>query len=433
MKVLPVATGTGISRSEIRPDDSSVMRAARATPFRCRESYHTSSGPCNPLRRASVARVSVDGAGGVFYTCRLFRGANPFAVLQNRCVGTGVREGKATKPTMSKSYSVAVAGATGAVGVEMIKMLEQRNFPLKSLKLLASSRSAGKKMTFRGEELTVEEMTEASFKGVDIALFSAGASISRQFRQAVTDAGCVMIDNSSAFRMEDDVPLVVPEVNPEDVKWHKGVIANPNCSTIIMLVPVAPLHRAFGLKRLVVSTYQAASGAGAKGMDELLRQTRDVLDGKPAEPHAFVDPIAFNVFPHIDVFQPNGYTKEEMKMVNETRKMLHTDAIRVSCTCVRVPVQRAHSEALNLEFEKPVTPEQAREVLAAAPGVIVVDDPADNRYPMPIDASGHGEVLVGRIRQDISQPGQTGLDMFVAGDQLLKGAAYNAVQIAELL
>lgn len=334
---------------------------------------------------------------------------------------------------MSKSYSVAVAGATGAVGVEMIKMLEQRNFPLQSLKLLASSRSAGKKMTFRGEELTVEEMTEASFKGVDIALFSAGASISRQFRQAVTDAGCVMIDNSSAFRMEDDVPLVVPEVNPEDVKWHKGVIANPNCSTIIMLVPVAPLHRAFGLKRLVASTYQAASGAGAKGMDELLRQTRDVLDGKPAEPHAFVDPIAFNVFPHIDVFQPNGYTKEEMKMVNETRKMLHTDAIRVSCTCVRVPVQRAHSEALNLEFEKPVTPEQAREVLAAAPGVIVVDDPANNRYPMPIDASGHGEVLVGRIRQDISQPGQTGLDMFVAGDQLLKGAAYNAVQIAELL
>ena len=344
-----------------------------------------------------------------------------------------MREGKATKPTMSKSYSVAVAGATGAVGVEMIKMLEQRNFPLQSLKLLASSRSAGKKMTFRGEELTVEEMTEASFKGVDIALFSAGASISRQFRQAVTDAGCVMIDNSSAFRMEDDVPLVVPEVNPEDVKWHKGVIANPNCSTIIMLVPVAPLHRAFGLKRLVASTYQAASGAGAKGMDELLRQTRDVLDGKPAEPHAFVDPIAFNVFPHIDVFQPNGYTKEEMKMVNETRKMLHTDAIRVSCTCVRVPVQRAHSEALNLEFEKPVTPEQAHEVLAAAPGVIVVDDPANNRYPMPIDASGHGEVLVGRIRQDISQPGQTGLDMFVAGDQLLKGAAYNAVQIAELL
>ena len=344
-----------------------------------------------------------------------------------------MREGKATEPTMSKSYSVAVAGATGAVGVEMIKMLEQRNFPLQSLKLLASSRSAGKKMTFRGEELTVEEMTEASFKGVDIALFSAGASISRQFRQAVTDAGCVMIDNSSAFRMEDDVPLVVPEVNPEDVKWHKGVIANPNCSTIIMLVPVAPLHRAFGLKRLVASTYQAASGAGAKGMDELLRQTRDVLDGKPAEPHAFVDPIAFNVFPHIDVFQPNGYTKEEMKMVNETRKMLHTDAIRVSCTCVRVPVQRAHSEALNLEFEKPVTPEQAREVLATAPGVIVVDDPANNRYPMPIDASGHGEVLVGRIRQDISQPGQTGLDMFVAGDQLLKGAAYNAVQIAELL
>ena len=348
-----------------------------------------------------------------------------------------------------KSFHVAIAGATGAVGVEMLKTLESRNFPVASLKLLASSRSAGKKATFRGEELVIEEMTEQSFKGVDIALFSAGASVSKQFRQAVVDAGAVMIDNSSAFRMEDDVPLVVPEVNPEDVKWHKGVIANPNCTTIIMLVAVAPLHRAFGLKRLVASTYQSASGAGAKGMLELLAQTkallaeakdmdelaeryRDVL-ARIDPPKAFVDPLAFNVFPHIDVFQPNGYTKEEMKMVNEARKMLHDPSLRISCTSVRVPSLRAHSESLNAEFSRKVTPEEARKVLSSAPDVVLVDDPEANKYPMPVDASGHGEVLVGRIRQDISNPDGTSLDLFVSGDQLLKGAAYNAVQIAELL
>ena len=350
---------------------------------------------------------------------------------------------------MNRPLHVAIAGATGAVGVEMLKTLERRNFPVASLKLLASARSAGKKATFRGEELVIEEMTEASFKGVDVALFSAGAGVSKQFRQAVVDAGAVMVDNSSAFRLEDDVPLVVPEVNPEDVKWHKGVIANPNCTTIIMLVAVAPLHRAFGLRRLVASTYQSASGAGAKGMLELLAQTkallaeakdmdelaeryRDVL-ARIDPPKAFVDPLAFNVFPHIDVFQPNGYTKEEMKMVNESRKMLHDPSLRISCTSVRVPSLRAHSESLNLEFAQKVTPEMVREVLATAPGVIVVDDPANNKYPLPIDASGHGEVLAGRIRQDVSNPDGTGIDMFVAGDQLLKGAAYNAVQIAELL
>ena len=350
---------------------------------------------------------------------------------------------------MSRSLHVAIAGATGAVGVEMIKTLERRNFPVASLKLLASARSAGKKMKFRGEEIAVEEMTEASFKGVDVALFSAGAGVSKQFRRAVVDAGATMVDNSSAFRLEDDVPLVVPEVNPEDVKWHKGVIANPNCTTIIMLVAVAPLHRTFGLRRLVASPYQSASGAGAKGMLELLAQTkallaeakdmdelaeryRDVL-ARIDPPKAFGDPIAFNVFPHIDVFQPNGYTKEEMKMVNESRKMLHDPSLRISCTSVRVPSLRAHSESLNLEFSQKVTPEMVREVLATAPGLIVVDDPANNRYPLPIDASGHGEVLAGRIRQDVSNPDGTGIDMFVAGDQLLKGAAYNAVQIAELL
>ena len=340
---------------------------------------------------------------------------------------------------MPRPLHVAVAGATGAVGVEMIKTLERRNFPVASLKLLASARSVGRKMTFRGEEIAVEEMTEASFKGVDVALFSAGAGVSKQFRQAVVESGAVMIDNSSAFRLEDDVPLVVPEVNPEDVKWHHGVIANPNCTTIIMLVAVAPLHRAFGLKRLVASTYQSASGAGAKGMNELLAQTkallaeakdmdelaeryRDVL-ARIDPPKAFADPLAFNVFPHIDVFQPNGYTKEEMKMVNESRKMLHDPSLRISCTSVRVPSLRAHSESLNLEFSKKVTPEMVREVLATAPGAIVMDDPASNKYPMPVDASGHGEVLVGRIRQYGSFADGTGSDMVVAVDQILKAAA----------
>ena len=334
---------------------------------------------------------------------------------------------------MSRQYSVAVAGATGAVGVEMVKVLEERNFPVGSLKLLASSRSAGKTMKFRGVDVTIEELKHDSFKGVDIALFSAGGSISKEYRQSVVDAGAVMIDNSSAFRMENDVPLVVPEVNPEDVKWHKGVIANPNCSTIIMLVAVAPLHRAFGLKRLVASTYQATSGAGAKGMDEMIVQTRQVLDGQPISPSVFAHRIAFNLIPHIDVFTDNGYTKEELKMLNESRKMLHDDSIMVTCTCVRVPVMRAHSESLNLEFSVPVTADMARAVLAAASGVTLVDDPAAKRYPMPVDASGQGNVLVGRIRQDISRKDGKGLDMFVSGDQVLKGAALNAVQIAELI
>lgn len=334
---------------------------------------------------------------------------------------------------MSRQYSVAVAGATGAVGVEMVKVLEERNFPVGSLKLLASSRSAGKTMKFRGADVTIEELKHDSFKGVDIALFSAGGSISKEYRQSVVDAGAVMIDNSSAFRMENDVPLVVPEVNPEDVKWHKGVIANPNCSTIIMLVAAAPLHRAFGLKRLVASTYQATSGAGAKGMDEMIVQTRQVLDGQPISPSVFAHRIAFNLIPHIDVFTDNGYTKEELKMLNESRKMLHDDSIMVTCTCVRVPVMRAHSESLNLEFSVPVTADMARAVLAAASGVALVDDPAAKRYPMPVDASGQGNVLVGRIRQDISRKDGKGLDLFVSGDQVLKGAALNAVQIAELL
>lgn len=334
---------------------------------------------------------------------------------------------------MSKMYNVAVAGATGAVGVEMVKTLEKRNFPVKSLKLLASKRSAGKTMTFKGEPVVIEELTHDSFKGVDIALFSAGGDISREFAKSVVDSGAVMIDNSSAFRMEDDVPLVVPEVNPEDIKWHKGIIANPNCSTIIMLVAVAPLHRAKKLKRLVAATYQATSGAGAKGMDELLVQTRQLLNNEPIEPKAFAHRIGFNLIPHIDVFKDNGYTKEELKMLYESRKMLHEPELMVSCTCVRVPVLRAHSEALNLEFAEEITPDEARAILKNAPGVEVVDDPANKCYPMPVDATEKYDVLVGRIRQDISRHDKRGLDIFVAGDQVLKGAALNAVQIAELL
>ncbi|MBQ9788164.1 MAG: aspartate-semialdehyde dehydrogenase [Lentisphaeria bacterium] len=334
---------------------------------------------------------------------------------------------------MAKEFNVAVAGATGAVGVEMLKTLEKRNFPIKNLKLLASARSAGQVVEFKGEKLVIEEMTENSFKGVDIALFSAGGDISKQFRKSVVDAGAVMIDNSSAFRMEAGVPLIVPEVNPEDIKNHNGVIANPNCSTIIMLVAVAPLHRAKKLKRLVAATYQATSGAGAKGMSEMLTQTQQVLNGEAINPQVFAHRIAFNLIPHIDAFTDNGYTKEELKMLNETRKMLHDDSINISCTCVRVPVMRAHSEALNLEFADDITPEEARAILATAPGVTVVDDIANKVYPMPVDATEQYNVLVGRIRQDISRNDKKGLDIFVAGDQVLKGAALNAVQIAELL
>ncbi|MEI3038862.1 MAG: aspartate-semialdehyde dehydrogenase [Victivallales bacterium] len=335
---------------------------------------------------------------------------------------------------MGRPMNVAVAGATGAVGVEMLETLEKRNFPVASIKLLASARSAGKKMKFRGGEITIEEMKPESFKGVDIALFSAGSDVSKQYRQACADAGCVMIDNSSAFRMDDDVPLVIPEINPEDAFKHHGVIANPNCTTAIMAVAVYPLHKAKGLKRLIASTYQAASGGGAPAMQELLDQTREVLNGaERVEPKVMAQQIAFNLFPHIDSFQPNGYTKEELKMVNETRKIMHIPDLMLTCTSVRVPIMRAHSESLNLEFEQEITPEEAREILSKAPGVIVRDDPANKVYPMPIDATGKFDVIVGRIRQDISRNDKRGLEIFVSGDQLLKGAALNAVQIAEVL
>jgi aspartate-semialdehyde dehydrogenase len=333
---------------------------------------------------------------------------------------------------MSKKFNVAIAGATGAVGVEMIETLEKRNFPVNELRLLASARSAGKTLKYNGKDIVIEELTENSFENIDFALFSAGGDISKQYARAVVDSGAIMIDNSSAFRMDDSVPLVVPEVNAEDAFKHKGIIANPNCSTIIMVVAVNPLHKAKKLKRLVASTYQATSGAGAKGMEELEIQTRQLLNGEAIEPKAFAHRIGFNLIPHIDVFQDNGYTKEELKMLNESRKIMHCPDLMVSCTCVRVPVMRAHSESLNMEFEEAITPEEVRTILQSAPGVKLVDNTAAREYPMPIDASGLYDILAGRIRQDCSRTDGKGIDMFISGDQLLKGAALNAVQIAEL-
>ncbi|HNO76472.1 MAG TPA: aspartate-semialdehyde dehydrogenase [Phycisphaerae bacterium] len=328
---------------------------------------------------------------------------------------------------------VAIVGATGAVGQEFLSLIDKRNLQTESIKLLASARSAGKKVAFNGRDLTVEELTPDSFNGVDLALFSAGGSISKEYAPIAANAGCVVVDNSSAFRMDPATPLVVPEVNPEDVRNHKGIIANPNCSTIIMVVPVWPLHQVNPIKRIVVSTYQAASGAGQAAMLELEQETRDVLAGKQVTPNIFPYQYAFNLFSHNSDVGDNGYNTEEMKMVNETRKMFHCEGIQVTATCVRVPVMRAHSEAINLQFTNPITPDEVRDVLSKAPGVRIVDQRSPQHYPMPIDASGKDDVLVGRIRQDISQPDGCGIDMFVSGDQLLKGAALNAVQIAELL
>ena len=335
---------------------------------------------------------------------------------------------------MGRSLRVAVAGATGAVGIEMVKTLERRNFPVSEIKLLASARSAGKTMKFKGEDVVIQEMTKDSFNDVDIALFSAGSSISKEYAPIFRgNKNVVMIDNSSCFRMDEDVPLVVPEVNAEDAFKHNGIIANPNCTTAIMCVAVYPLHKAKGLKRMVAATYRAASGGGAKAMQELIDQTADVLAGKPAQVNVMAQRIAFNLFPHIDSFLDNGYTKEEMKMFNEARKIMHMPELMLSCSCVRVPVLRAHSESLNMEFEQDITPEEAREIIKNSPGVILCDDPANKVYPMPIDATDKFDVLVGRIRQDVSRNDKKGLEMFISGDQLLKGAALNAVQIAEVL
>lgn len=324
---------------------------------------------------------------------------------------------------------VAVVG-TGAVGQAMLQVLAERSFPVAGIKVLATSRSAGKKVHFAGEEVTVEETTPESFRGVDLALF-AGGEASKEFARAAVAQGAVVIDNSSTFRLEPDVPLVVPEVNPEAVKKHQGIIANPNCSTIQMVVALKPLHDAARIKRVVVSTYQAVSGAGAEAIDELRIQTKAVLDDQEAEPKVFPWPIAFNLFPHIDVFLDNGYCKEEMKMILETQKIMEAPDMRVTATTVRVPVFVGHSEAINIETEKKLTAEEARRILSQAPGVVVEDDPAQKLYPLPIRAAGRDEVFVGRIREDHSLP--CGLNLWVVADNLRKGAATNAVQIAELL
>ena len=349
---------------------------------------------------------------------------------------------------MKKQYHVAVVGATGAVGTEMLRVLEERRFPVQGLRLLASARSAGRRLPFNGSTHKVEELNSRAFNGVDIALFSAGASRSLEFAPEAMKRGAIVVDNSSAFRMQAEVPLVVPEVNPQALAKHRGLIANPNCSTIIMLLPLAPLHQAARIKRIIVSTYQSVSGAGAKAMAQLYEETKRSLrqfrvsrsewrvhptlkirNPKPASP--LLQQIAFNVIPQVDVFLKNRYTREEMKMVNETRKILEEPTLAISATCVRVPVFIAHSEAVWIETERPLSIEKARELLRRAPGVKLVDEPAAGAYPLPVDAAGQDAVLVGRIRVDESVP--NGLALWVSGDNLRKGAATNAVQIAELL
>ena len=332
-----------------------------------------------------------------------------------------------------KAYAVAIAGATGAVGREFIKVLEQRKFPVGLIKLLASERSAGKELRFNGKPVKVERLTKDSFKGIQVALFSAGASRSLEFAPAAAASGAVVVDNSSAFRMDPEIPLVVPEVNPHAIAQYKkrGIIANPNCSTIQMVVALKPIHDAARIKRIVVSTYQAVSGTGLKAIDELLTQTRALLGSQEIQKKVYPHQIAFNCLPHIDVFLDNGYTKEEMKMLNETRKIMEDPTIRVTATTVRVPVVHSHSESVNIETEKKITPKEVRELLSKAPGVKVVDNPALNEYPLAIHAAGRDETFVGRIREDESIP--NGINLWVVSDNVRKGAALNAVQIAEIL
>lgn len=326
---------------------------------------------------------------------------------------------------------IAIVGATGAVGQEMLDVFRRRDFPIASIRLLASARSAGTRLRFKDEEITVQELRADSFAGTDIALFSAGGGISRQFAPLAVQAGAVVIDNSSAFRQDTTVPLVIPEINGGDAAGHHGIIANPNCTIAVSLMALAPLHRAFGLVRVIAASYQAVSGTGAKAIAELRQQIEATVAGRPIEKSVYPHQIAFNVLPHIDSFRENGYTGEEMKMQDEARKILHHPALRFSATCVRVPVYRAHSIAVNAEFERPISVAAARAVLADAPGLKIVDDPADNTYPMPLHCAGKDDCEVGRIRMDCAL--ENGLAMWIAGDQLLKGAALNAVQIAELL
>lgn len=328
-------------------------------------------------------------------------------------------------------YRVAVVGATGAVGNEMVKTLEERAFPIEHLRLFASERSEGKRMEFGEESIPVETLNEKSFEGIDIALFSAGAERSKIWAPIAAQSGCVVIDNSSQWRMDPEVPLVVPEVNPHDLAWHKGIIANPNCSTIQMVVVLKPLHDAARIRRVVVTTFQSVSGTGQRAIDELMQQTTDLLNFRDVTCRVYPYQIAFNVLPHIDVFLPNGYTKEEMKMVNETKKIMGDDSIRVTATTVRVPVFRCHSESVNIETEKKLTPHEVRAILSTSPGIVVYDAPDKNIYPIPIDVAGSDETYVGRIREDESI--ENGINMWIVADNLRKGAALNAVQIAERL
>lgn len=332
---------------------------------------------------------------------------------------------------LSKQISVAILGATGAVGAELLELLQSRNFPLADLKLLASPRSTGRTLAFRGKNLPVEAVSENSFENIDLVLASAGGSISKAWAAKAVNKGAVVIDNSSAFRLDPNVPLVVPEINPQTAKDHQGIIANPNCTTILMAMAVWPLHQLQPVQRIIAATYQSASGAGARAMEEVKHQAQAVLQGKTPPTESFPYPLAFNLFPHNSPLNEQGYCEEEMKMINEARKIFQAPELRVSATCIRVPVLRAHSEAINLEFAQPMSVKRAREVLSAAPGVRLVEDWQANYFPMPIDAEGKDEVLVGRIRQDLSHP--CSLEIWLSGDQIRKGAALNAVQIAELL
>ncbi|MFA5159615.1 MAG: aspartate-semialdehyde dehydrogenase [Candidatus Omnitrophota bacterium] len=331
---------------------------------------------------------------------------------------------------MVKKLKVAVLGVTGAVGQEFLDLLEERKFPIGELRLLASARSAGKSIKFRGKTYKVEEAKPDSFKGLDLVLSSAGGSVSRELAPHIVKSGALMVDNTSAFRMDPEIPLVVPEINPEDIAGHKGIIANPNCSTIIMLVPLFPIHKVATIKRIIAATYQAASGAGAKAMEELKVQAQDFLAGRPVKKKVLPHQIAFNVFSHNSRIGSDGFCEEETKMVKETKKIFHDDEIRVTATCVRVPVFRAHSEALFIETEKKISVDEVRRLLSKAPGIKVIDDREKNYFPMPLEATGQDDILVGRLREDPTVT--NGLTMFVSGDQIRKGAALNAIQIAEL-
>jgi aspartate-semialdehyde dehydrogenase len=330
-----------------------------------------------------------------------------------------------------KRYHIAIAGATGAVGSEFLRVLERRGFPVAGIRALGSSRSAGKSLRFSGESITVEELTGRSFDKIDIAFFSAGSDVAKGYAPLAREAGAIVIDNSTAFRMDADVPLVIPEINAGDVRDHHGIIANPNCTAAVALMAIYPLHRAFGVRRVIAASYQAVSGTGARAIAELKKQVEAIAQDRPSPPEIYPHQIAFNVLPHVGSFGPSGYTSEEDKLQNEGRKIMHLPEFKASVTCVRVPVYRAHSVAVTAEFERPVSVEQAREVLAKAPGLELIDEPHKNRYPMPLDVAGKDNCAVGRVRRDCAF--ENGLSFWVSGDQLLKGAALNAVQIAELL